>query len=97
MIFLLKYKISDIIFGEGSCGTIFEATRIKNNKKVAIKRINKNQIKDSKLLSNMRDECSLLHRLNHKNILKVFEWVSDCHEKFKLFNFFMTVTNPFKK
>jgi len=73
--FLEKYEISNEIIGNGSFGVIKKAKTI-DGKNVAIKIVDKKKITPL-LLSSVLDECQILSKLDHKNILKVIEWNED--------------------
>ena len=66
--FIFKDKIAN-----GSFGTVIHAIDIQNNKEVAIKIINKNGAKKD-LISKMKEEVSILKKLNHKNIVQYFDY-----------------------
>ena len=66
--FIFKEKIAN-----GSFGTVIHAIDTQNNKEVAIKIINKNGAKKD-LISKMKEEVSILKKLNHKNIVQYYDY-----------------------
>jgi len=71
--FLDDYKIIEII-GQGRCGTIMKAIRKEDSKIIAIKFISK---ANNSYIKEPTSKYELLSRLNHPNILKVYNYGED--------------------
>lgn len=67
-----NYKIQKTI-GEGSYGKVKLGTNLKTNELVAIKVINKLNIKSTKQATRIKREIRFLKLLNHPNIVKVYD------------------------
>jgi serine/threonine-protein kinase len=64
--------------GKGGMGEVFEAVHRETGQKVAIKKVRFSLLQDEEAQENMRKrfirECSVQARLNHPNIVKVFDY-----------------------
>ena len=72
-----EYKIGGYLIennlGEGTFGKVKLGIYIKNGEKVAIKIINKKKLKDKNDQIHLKREIDLLQKLNHINIISVYE------------------------
>lgn len=66
------YILGEVI-GEGNFGTVRLATQIKIGEKLAIKIINKNNIKKKSDIVRIKKEISILKKIRHKNIIQIYE------------------------
>jgi serine/threonine protein kinase len=67
-----KYKITSIL-GEGAMGTVYKAEHSILNRTVAIKVINSRLVVSSKDISRFLREAKLSARLNHPNIVQIYD------------------------
>lgn len=67
-----KYEIGKLL-GCGAFAKVYHGRDVSNGKSVAIKCFNKNKIQDSNLTSNIKTEISIMRRLRHQNIVRLFE------------------------
>ncbi|CAG8574338.1 13630_t:CDS:10 [Funneliformis caledonium] len=65
------YRIGKTL-GSGTYGSVKEATKITTGHKVAIKVIDKKKVKHQE--SMVKQEMEILSRLDHRNIVKFFDW-----------------------
>ena len=63
--------------GHGAFGEVFLATDRRTNRKVAIKKLSKALIPNVSELDRAMQELSILSSLNHSNVIKLLEVVSD--------------------
>ncbi|MCZ7601906.1 MAG: protein kinase [Melioribacteraceae bacterium] len=71
--YISHFKLMEIL-GVGGMGKVFKALDSKNNKLVAIKIINPTLLKDEENKRRLNSEGRLLSSIDHKNIVKVFEF-----------------------
>ena len=69
-----KYLATDII-GRGGYSIVYKGIEIATNKNVAIKMIRHHIALDSDFLEKLRKEAEIINKLNHDNIIKVFDMV----------------------
>ena len=69
----MDYEYKELI-GKGSYGEVYLAIKKGTNQKLAIKKINKQKIQSSKKINSMMSEITILHMLNHPNIVKFYSW-----------------------
>ncbi|GAA0158900.1 hypothetical protein LIER_15809 [Lithospermum erythrorhizon] len=68
-----KYEIGKLL-GCGAFAKVYHARDVRNGQSVAIKIINKNKIPlNANSMSNIKREISIMKKLNHPNIVKLFE------------------------
>ncbi len=67
-----KYKIIDQL-GQGGMGIVFKAINTENNNVVALKVLSKNSLQDEELKRRFEREANAGMRMNHPNIVKIFE------------------------
>ena len=67
-----KYEVGRLL-GCGAFAKVYYARNIKNGQGVAIKVINKKKIVGTNLMSNIKREISILGRLRHPNIVRLYE------------------------
>ncbi|CAG8493151.1 15645_t:CDS:2 [Funneliformis mosseae] len=65
------YRIGKTL-GSGTYGSVKEATKITTGHKVAIKVIDKKKVKHQE--SMVKQEMEILSRLDHRNVVKFFDW-----------------------
>ncbi|MCK9281254.1 MAG: protein kinase [Melioribacteraceae bacterium] len=71
--YISHYKVIDII-GMGGMGKVFKAIDSQNGNTVAIKVLNSQLVNDEENKRRLNSEGRLLSSLDHKNIVKVFEY-----------------------
>ena len=71
-----EYTIRRLI-GQGAFGEVFLATDRRSNRKVAIKKLSKALLPTVAELDRAMQELSILSSLNHANVIKLLEVVSD--------------------
>ena len=71
-----QYRIKEII-GEGMFGKVKLAIHLITNEKVAIKIFDKGKIKSNKEKQYIEREISILKKLNHYNIIKLYNIIED--------------------
>jgi serine/threonine protein kinase len=71
-----EYVVRRLI-GEGAFGEVYLATDRRNGRKVAIKKLAKALIPNVAELDRAMQELSILSSLNHANVIKLLEVVSD--------------------
>ncbi|XP_044486973.1 CBL-interacting serine/threonine-protein kinase 11-like [Mangifera indica] len=67
-----KYELGRLL-GCGAFAKVHHARDVRTGQSVAIKIINKKKLSNSKLASNIKREISIMRRLNHPNIVKLYE------------------------
>ncbi|MCF6247164.1 MAG: protein kinase [Desulfobacula sp.] len=73
-----RYVATDII-GRGGYSIVYKGVDSVTNQKVAIKMLRHNMVKDSYFLQKFKNEAKIISRLNHRNIINIF----DIKEKFQ--------------
>ncbi|KAL9662816.1 hypothetical protein QQ045_027650 [Rhodiola kirilowii] len=67
-----KYEMGRLL-GCGAFAKVYYARDLRNGNSVAIKIINKKKISGTALMSNIKREISIMRRLHHPNIVKLYE------------------------
>lgn len=67
-----KYELGKLL-GCGAFAKVYHARNISTGQSVAVKVINKNKIAGTSLMSNIKREITIMRRLRHPNIVKLFE------------------------
>ncbi|XP_031264272.1 CBL-interacting serine/threonine-protein kinase 11-like [Pistacia vera] len=67
-----KYDLGRLL-GCGAFAKVYHARDVRTSQSVAIKIINKKKLSNSNLASNIKREISIMRRLNHPNIVKLYE------------------------
>ncbi|KAG8633697.1 CBL-interacting serine/threonine-protein kinase 11 [Manihot esculenta] len=67
-----KYELGKLL-GCGAFAKVYHARNIRTGQSVAIKIINKKKIANTTLMSNIKREISIMRRLNHPHIVKLYE------------------------
>ncbi|KAF7119807.1 hypothetical protein RHSIM_Rhsim13G0061200 [Rhododendron simsii] len=67
-----KYELGKLL-GCGAFAKVYHARNIATGQSVAVKVINKNKIAGTNLMSNVKREISIMRRLRHPHIVKLFE------------------------
>ncbi|KAK9279909.1 hypothetical protein L1049_013593 [Liquidambar formosana] len=67
-----KYELGRLL-GCGAFAKVYHARNIRTGQSVAVKVINKKKIAGSSLMSNVKREISIMRRLRHPHIVKIFE------------------------
>ncbi|XP_054713700.1 hormonally up-regulated neu tumor-associated kinase-like [Uloborus diversus] len=75
---MIKYKIgyydvSDVVLGKGNFATVYLAIHKVSGCKVAMKIINRNDVKDEYVARNLHREARILAKLRHPNIIQLYE------------------------
>jgi eukaryotic-like serine/threonine-protein kinase len=73
---LARYEVQDRV-GIGGMATVFRAIRRDDNKTVALKIPQEKFVADAKFVRRFHREAEVLMRLNHPNIIKVFEHANE--------------------
>jgi serine/threonine-protein kinase len=73
---LLNYKIISIL-GEGGMGTVYLAEHNNFDRRVAIKAIHPHLAKNEEILNRFNNEAATMARLQHPNIVSLFDYYSD--------------------
>ena len=60
--------------GEGSFGKVFLCKFMNTSEEFAVKAINKDKIKSSSMLKQIRNEISLMENINHPNIVQLLSY-----------------------
>jgi serine/threonine protein kinase len=82
MAFSIK-DFSDIRkLGEGGMGNVYLATQVALDRKVVIKELSSNMLKDPKLIKRFENEAKSAAGLDHDNIIRVFDFGEDKHSFF---------------
>ncbi|KAJ3288396.1 MAP microtubule affinity-regulating kinase 1 [Rhizoclosmatium sp. JEL0117] len=71
-LYLERYRVTKVL-GEGSYGRVKLAVDLENNRKVALKIINKTSIKKPEHVTRIKREVRILRLLNHPNIVKLHD------------------------
>ena len=74
---ILNNYIITKLLGRGTFSTVKLATDIRTNEKIAIKILEKNKIKTERDINRINREISIVKKINHLNIVKVFEIKED--------------------
>ncbi|KXJ10208.1 putative leucine-rich repeat receptor-like serine/threonine-protein kinase [Exaiptasia diaphana] len=72
-----NYKL-DTEIGAGSYGKVYKATL--NKKPVAVKLLHESLFHES-IIDKFREECELLQRLNHKNVVRLIQFDISCSSR----------------
>ena len=67
-----KYELGKLL-GCGAFAKVYHARDVRTGQSVAIKIINKKKIVGTSLMSNIKREISIMRKLNHPNIVKLYE------------------------
>ncbi|XP_009795728.1 CBL-interacting serine/threonine-protein kinase 11-like [Nicotiana sylvestris] len=67
-----KYELGKLL-GCGAFAKVYHARDIRNGQSVAVKVINKKRIANPTLMTNVKREISIMRRLSHPQIVKLFE------------------------
>ena len=67
-----KYELGRLL-GCGAFAKVYHARNVSTGQSVAIKIINKKKIAGTSLMSNIKREISIMRKLNHPNIVKLYE------------------------
>ncbi|CAI9107125.1 OLC1v1006415C1 [Oldenlandia corymbosa var. corymbosa] len=67
-----KYELGRLL-GCGAFAKVYHARDVRNGQSVAIKVINKKKISSASLMSNIKREISIMRRLRHPNIVRLYE------------------------
>ncbi|KAL4610891.1 hypothetical protein ACB092_08G085200 [Castanea dentata] len=67
-----KYELGKLL-GCGAFAKVYHARNVRTGQSVAIKVINKKKIAGTSLMSNIKREISIMRKLNHPNIVKLYE------------------------
>jgi len=70
------YSVTRVI-GRGGMGTVYEAIQQGLKRRVALKVLPSGAVQDAAFLSSFRREAQAVAKLNHPNILQIFDIVSD--------------------
>ncbi len=73
---LLNYKIISIL-GEGGMGTVYLAEHNSFDRKVAVKAIHPHLAKNEEIRKRFNNEAATMARLQHPNIVSLFDYYSD--------------------
>jgi len=63
--------------GAGGMGTVYKACHTFSNEISAIKSLNKSLCYDPELRDRFRNEALILNKLNHPNIVKVYDFIEE--------------------
>ena len=78
----IHYSFKEIL-GKGSFGEVWKCQNLVSNNVVAIKKISKTSLeKDPQLISQMKKEFDILKKVDHPNVMRIFEAFED---KFNIF------------
>lgn len=67
-----KYELGKLL-GCGAFAKVYHARNVHSGQSVAIKVINKKKIATTNLMSNIKREISIMRKLNHRHIVKLYE------------------------
>ena len=82
-----NYKIISLL-GEGGMGVVYKAFDVKLERYIALKILNINTTRFSRIMERFRREARNQARLNHPNIVSVYGFVEE-----KMYNFVLTSKN----
>ena len=83
---LCNYRI-DKLLGKGTFSTVKLATDIRTNEKIAIKILENNNIKSKRDINRINREISIVKKVNHLNIVKVFKINEDRYKYYILMEY----------
>lgn len=89
------YKMTNVVLGEGAYGKVMLAETLKGQEKVAVKLLDKTQMRERDL-SKMHKEVNILKALNHPNVVRVYDFFDD-EDYFKIVMEFCDGGELFKK
>ena len=69
-----RYLATDII-GRGGYSIVYKGRDLSDDRPVAIKMMRHNMVMDSDFLQKLRNEAAIIGRLDHENIIKVYDMV----------------------
>ena len=72
-----KYKVSRKL-GEGGMGVIYLATQLDLDRPVAIKLLDAAGFSENEVVGRFSDEAKVCSRLNHKNIVQIYDYDVEC-------------------
>lgn len=81
-----KYEFGKLL-GCGAFAKVYHARDVRNGHSVAVKVINKKKIMSSNLVSNIKREISIMRRLNHPHIVKLYEVLANKSKIFCVMEF----------
>ncbi len=70
------YRIEEKI-GEGGMGVVYKATHLKRNSPVALKVLHSHLARDTTIVSRFRTEAQIMKRLDHPNLVKLYDFIED--------------------
>ena len=76
MVIAGRYKVIRLA-GRGAMGSVFEATQLSMDRRVALKTLQKNLISDQKLVKRFYLEARAASQLDHPNIVRIFDFGID--------------------
>jgi len=65
------------VLGKGSFGVVKKVRHKKSHKTYAIKELDKKEIKDRRMVEQVRNEIKIMYSLNHPNIVKLYSHFED--------------------
>ena len=68
-----QYRLDKVI-GKGSLGVVYQATQINLMRPVAVKILSPHLVNNSEAISHFRTEALAAARLNHPNIIKIYDY-----------------------
>jgi len=71
-----KYEATDKILGQGAFGTVILFNEKKTRKEMAVKIIRKERVNECQMMI-MKDEISIMSRMDHKHVIKHVESFED--------------------
>ncbi|MEL6151663.1 MAG: protein kinase, partial [Chloroflexota bacterium] len=78
-----KYYALGRVIGQGGMGTVHIGMDMRTRKKVAIKAVKKDMFSaDPNMAERFQREADALRKLNHPNIVKMFDWIEEGDETF---------------
>ena len=90
-----KYRMANVVLGEGAYGKVVLAETLHGQEKVAVKLLKKSEMKE-KDFSKMHKEVNILKSLNHPNVVRVYDFY-DSEENFMIVMEFCDGGELFKK
>jgi len=81
-----NYQVIKVI-GKGGMGTVYLAIHQQIGRKVAIKELNQVFLKDLALQQRFRNEAKLLSQLEHRNIVKLYEYIENSEGAFLIMEY----------